>query len=198
MKKLVLLSSLLCSSAFASIPGYYVSAQLGYGLTQKSQVGDIKSSKNSALAGRIGIGYAVKPSYSMEIGLARFGLANWTSSYAGKIQNLYKANYYAFNWMNKLRLFHTEKFNFSTSLGLAYVLGSYSTAAHMQHANHHSYLRPELDLGGDYSLSKNLSLTASFYYIFGRGNLGNDLDAQRTNKYLPNIYGLLLGLNYFY
>lgn len=201
MKKLVILSSLFCSATFAAVPGYYVSAQLGYGLTQKSQAqaSNIKSNKNKALTGRIGIGYAVQPSYSMEIGLARFGASNWAFEQDDQTQDLYKANYYAFNWMNKIRLFHTAKLNFTTSIGLAYVLSSYNTStAFMHHLGRHPYLRPELDVGGDYAINDNLALTTSFYYIFGKGNLSKSLQNYKASEFLPNIYGVLVGLNYAY
>ncbi len=206
LKKLLVLSLSLCTvSAFADIPDYYVGFQAGYSSTAKSSASTtindesvtLTQNKNSGLAGRLFVGYAVTPFYAMEVGLARYNSASWTTSVNDQAVpnttlSLYGADISTrFSWINK------PAFSVYNSLGLTYInahYGSYNDAFQLNKSKY--FLRPKMSLGGNYNVNQATQINLSYTHIFGKGQLNGALNTQKSSDYLPTIGVVELGLIY--
>ena len=206
LKKLLVVSlSLFTINAFADIPDYYAGFQAGYSSTEKSSANStindesvsLTQNKNSGLAGRFFVGYAVTPFYAMEIGLARYNSASWTTTVDDQAVPDTTVSLYGidtsmrFSWVNK------PAFSVYNSLGLTYInahYGSYNDAFQLNQSKY--FLRPKVGLGGNYNVNQATQVNLSYTHIFGKGQLNSALNTQKSSDYLPSIGVVALGLIY--
>ncbi len=206
LKKLLTLSlSLISLSAFADTPNYYTGFQMGYGHTQKASANTtindktivLIQNKNTKIAGRVFVGYAVTPFYAMEIGLAHYNSASWYTSVdaqsnADTSLSLDGADISTrFSWINR------PAFAIYNSLGLTYIrahYGSYNDGFQLNKARY--FLRPKMNIGSNYNLNETTQINLSYTHVFGKGHLVSAVNTQKSGDYMPTLSVVELGLIY--
>lgn len=205
-KKLLITSlSLVTVSAFADIPDYYLGFQAGYSTTHKSgantTVNDaavlLTQHKNSGIAGRVFVGYAVTPFYAMEAGLTKYNSSSWATSIDNQTVPDTDLSLSGVDLASRFSWINTSKISLYNTLGLNYIrahYGSYNAAFQLNKAR--SFLRPEIGIGGNYNITDASQINVNYNYIVGKGHLTSAVNRQKSGDYLPTISVVELGWIY--
>lgn len=206
LRKILIASlGLVTAHAFADIPDYYTGFQIGYGSTQKASANTaindktiaLTQNKNTGVAGRVFVGYAVTPFYAMEIGLAHYTSASWHTSINNQATPNTSVSLDGADISTRFSWISRPAFAVYNSLGLTYIrahYGSYNDGFQLNKARY--FLRPKVSIGGNYNLSDTTQLNASYTHVFGKGHLVSAVNTQKSSDYMPPIGAIEFGLIY--
>ncbi|PNT86367.1 outer membrane protein [Coxiella burnetii] len=209
--------------------GFYVRGEAGYGLVDKksgtskvnftgvtlTENSHTNTKKSRGFNGRVAIGYAFNPYFSLESGFTYCHPAYRDVNIAGSALPLFssvqaegrqKINLYSIDLMGKATL-PIDNFYAFIEGGVAYVHTKFaaftetgtavspllppvtSSVAVKVPSSSKGYIRPKAGIGVGYNITQNIGVDVSYSRVFGQGKINN------TN-YLPNLNAVTLGLTY--
>jgi OmpA-OmpF porin, OOP family len=203
---LVSIFSAITQTAHAEMPGFYASAQLGYGNTHINTSDLVTVSNNTspvslpnlnslALAYRLAFGYQLNENLAVEMGYRRFSntdigvsTANYTVGASSKER--------AFDLVGKSIVPITHQLSVYGKLGIAYVKpnsqgyssGATATSYKVVTHDYSNTLEPTFGLGISYALKPNVPIDFSWNRI---QKLGGDNHAPSSDFYA-------LGVSYYF
>ncbi|WP_267256839.1 outer membrane protein [Coxiella endosymbiont of Ornithodoros maritimus] len=207
--------------------GFYVRAEAGYGLVDK-KTGNSKdftgvtltenshtnTKKSRGFNGRVAVGYAFNPYFSLESGFTYYHPAYRNVNLARRMalfssvqaEDRQKINLYSIDLMAKATLPINNFYTFIEG-GVAYVHAKFAAftetgtevsplftsvitpVAIKVPSSSIGYIRPKAGIGVGYNITQNIGVDISYSHVFGQGKINNA-------NYLPNLNAVTVGLTY--
>ncbi|MBW5802835.1 hypothetical protein FIV31_05165 [Coxiella endosymbiont of Ornithodoros amblus] len=208
--------------------GFYVRGEAGYALVDKktgtskvnftgvtlTENSHTNTKKSQGFNGRVAIGYAFNPYFSLESGFTYYHPDYRNVNLAGRVPPFYsiqaesrqKINLYSIDLMGKSTLpinnfyafieggvayVHTKFAAFTeTGTEVSPLLPPVSTPVAIKvPSSSKGYIRPKAGIGVGYNITQNIGVDISYSHVFGQGKINNA-------NYLPNLNAVTVGFTY--
>lgn len=208
----LLLSAIALAASVSAAPlktnnHAYVAAQLGYGslnsgnesATARQQLGDFTKT-TGGLAYRVSGGYLFGLSNKFDLGPEIGYLGYPESKYSNSTKSIdFKFTGYTIDILANAQYHFNDQFFGVGKAGLAYVTQELDITHHTNSLEDKTKnkLLPEVSLGVGYTITPQMSLTATANYTFGGASPASG-DSQSAIEEVANVSAYMVGFNYLF